>query len=91
MKRRSIVRLPKAHLHLHLEGSARPSTIKELAELEGMPDADQTFSNLPEFVQVYAKAAAVIRRPESLKRICPDTPQGIRHRRYVGDHARRLC
>jgi len=70
MKRRSIVRLPKAHLHLHLEGSARPSTIKELAELEGMPDADQTFSNLPEFVQVYAKAAAVIRRPESLKRIC---------------------
>lgn len=81
---RDLAALPKAHLHLHLEGSARPATIAELAAREGIALTDLTaFSNLPEFVERYLIAVSTITRPEDLERVCyellvDEAAQGVR-------------
>jgi adenosine deaminase len=81
---RDLTALPKADLHLHLEGSARPATIAELAEREGIVLTDLTaFSTLPEFLECYVLAASTITRPEDLERICyellaDEAAQGVR-------------
>jgi adenosine deaminase len=64
--------LPKANLHLHLEGSARLSTILDLAETYGIPlsrNALLTFSNFAAFSRNYDMVVAVIQTPADLRRI----------------------
>jgi adenosine deaminase len=82
MNRRDVFALPKAHLHLHLEGSARPETVAELAVLEGLTIPAPVFSSLPEFLVCYQAILPAIRRPESLARVCrevieDDAAQGV--------------
>jgi adenosine deaminase len=63
--------LPKAHLHLHLEGSARRETIHELADRYGQPRvAVDAFTGFGEFVARYEQAVALIRTPDDLARVC---------------------
>jgi adenosine deaminase len=71
LARSQVVALPKAHLHLHLEGSARPATIRELGEHAGAssPVLDG-FASFPEFDRLYLAMLGVIGRPEDLNRIC---------------------
>jgi adenosine deaminase len=77
--------LPKAHLHLHLEGSARPATIEELAARAGVDyHVPTSFSNFPEFNDAYLAMTMFIQRPEDLIRICAeiiadDASQGVRY------------
>ena len=38
---RPLVELPKAHLHVHLEGAMRPSTLDELCRAQGNRISEQ--------------------------------------------------
>jgi len=66
--------LPKAHLHLHLEGGMRPSTLAELAAEHGMDVPVVTgFGSFTAFAAMYLTACEVLRRPEDLVRLVDET------------------
>src|SRR5690242_7053293 len=65
--------LPKAELHLHIEGTLEPELMFELAARNGvsLPYADidavrraYAFSNLQDFLDLYYAGAAVLRTQE---------------------------
>jgi adenosine deaminase len=68
-----IRRLPKAELHLHIEGTLEPQMMFDLAERNGYrlpyPDVDSVaaaykFRNLQSFLDIYYQAAAVLQTPQ---------------------------
>jgi adenosine deaminase len=63
--------LPKAHLHLHLVGSMRPSTLAELAaEAEtAVPDVTGDVGGWRRFAARYDAASALVRTPDHLRRL----------------------
>ncbi len=72
---RDLLRMPKVDLHVHLEGSIRPSTLREIAARNGraLPSglrADRyTMKNVPDFFVQYAAVRACLHRPEDYRRI----------------------
>jgi adenosine deaminase len=67
---RALIDLPKAHLHIHLEGSMRPSTLVELADHYGIPvPATRGYGTFSAFVGQYRAACEVLRQPEDLIRL----------------------
>lgn len=78
----SILRLPKADLHLHLDGSLRADTVLEIAAAEGLDIANQDESSLrrllsppldPPSLERYLKAfdvtCAVMQTRDSIRRV----------------------
>ena len=67
--------LPKAELHVHLEGTAPPALIRRLAERNGMTvpegvfrsDDEFEWSDFLHFLRTYDLAASVIRTPEDYR------------------------
>ena len=73
---RFIERMPKAELHLHLEGSIRPATLLRLASrhrvdlpattVEGVREWFR-FADFAEFVEIYLTCSACLRDPEDFQ------------------------
>ena len=87
---RDLVRLPKAELHVHLEGSVRVSTLLELADRYGRPlpsslaDGRYSFVDFPDFLLQWLAVQDCLRGLDDLERIavefCQDeAEQGVRY------------
>ena len=66
---RDLKALPKAHLHLHLEGGMRPSTLADLTaryDLPPLPTPDGTFAT---FLRTYRQACDGLRTPDDVRRV----------------------
>lgn len=62
--------LPKAHLHLHLEGAMRRSTLAELAGRSGVAVPDvRSFTGFWEFLELYRLATSLLRTPDDMRRL----------------------
>jgi adenosine deaminase len=75
---RDLAALPKAHLHLHLTGSMRPATLRELAARYGLErpvelDAPDLWTSKPRdwsfFQRLYDAARSTIRTPADVDRV----------------------
>lgn len=70
---RDLQALPKAHLHIHLEGAMRPSTLAERCEQYGIEQPEETqgkrFDNFGGFLKMYWAACACIRTRDDLARL----------------------
>ena len=70
---RDLKELPKAHLHIHLEGAMRPETLEELCRQYEMPrpmdTRGQRFPNFGGFNEVYRAACDCIRSKDDLSRV----------------------
>ena len=67
---RDITALPKAHLHLHFEATARPETIHELADRAGVPyRVPNVFASFADFDAAYTAMVGLILEPEDVARI----------------------
>jgi adenosine deaminase len=87
---RDLRTLPKVHLHVHLEGSMRPSTVLELAERdgvdlpEGLREGRYEFRDFTHFIAEWVAGLRCLRRPEDVRRIayefCQDqAADGVRY------------
>ncbi len=56
--------LPKIELHRHLEGTARPATVRELANKHGLPEPDLStwydYDDLTDFLAVFGTVCSVL-------------------------------
>jgi adenosine deaminase len=87
---RDLISLPKVHLHVHLEGSMRPSTVVELAERhgvelpEGLREGRYEFHDFTHFISEWVAGLQSLQRPEDVRRIayefCEDqAADGVRY------------
>mmetsp|Transcript_1264 Transcript_1264/g.1929 ORF Transcript_1264/g.1929 Transcript_1264/m.1929 type:complete len:360 (-) Transcript_1264:38-1117(-) len=81
--RRDLRSLPKAELHLHLEGAMRPSTLRDLCAKYNIvaptiPTASsQKFTDFSAFVHVYIAACDCLREEEDVYRLVLEVAQDL--------------
>lgn len=83
---RDLSRLPKAHLHVHLESTIRPGTLRELGEANGVavPAEQPVFDGFRAFGDYNSLLRSCLMRPEDFERVarefCEDeVAQGTRY------------
>ena len=76
-KPRPLSRLPKAHLHLHLEGAMRPSTLFDLCERQGhtVPTISTTYHSFADFQKLYVAARLAIGTVDDLVRLVTEVAE----------------
>src|SRR2546422_1845162 len=84
--------LPKAEIHVHLEGTVRPATLEELCARTGI-GVPRSFADLPSFVAVYSCAWATMTTPGDYARLvreyCEDAARaGVRYTAVAGASGR---
>ena len=93
---KNLIRMPKAEIHVHLEGAIQPETVLKLAQrhemLDSLPAVDAAglrrwfvFRDFPHFIEVYFVISDLIRTSDDLALIVYDNGadmarQGIRYR-----------
>ncbi|HVN52477.1 MAG TPA: adenosine deaminase [Acidimicrobiales bacterium] len=71
---RDLATLPKAHLHLHLEGGMRPGTLTDLAAGYGVPvPRIRGFGSFRAFASTYLAACDVLRTEDDFTRLVDET------------------
>ncbi|HET6317249.1 MAG TPA: adenosine deaminase [Chloroflexota bacterium] len=66
---RDLRQLPKAHLHLHLEGAMRPSTMHDLLSAAGLPAPPRADGTFATFLSIYDHASQGLRSPDDIARL----------------------
>lgn len=75
--------LPKAELHLHLEGSIRPSTVCALTARHGVSMSEEevrqryAYRNFPEFIEAFKWVTSFLRHPEDYSLIARDLAEHL--------------
>src|SRR5918912_2361126 len=96
---RDLRALPKGHLHLHLEGAMRPTTLAELADRYGIAVPPvRGYGSFAAFVGMYIAACEVLRRPDDLARLVLEVAEDaaeagatwVEPATYVGRHTERI-
>jgi len=101
---RDLRSLPKVELHLHLEGSARPQTLREFADRDGAPlphgmgSDGWSFGGPLDFIDNYLEVCQLFATIDDFRRLavelCDDlAATGVPYAEVVfspGNHARRL-
>lgn len=88
--------MPKAEIHVHLEGAVQPATVLELAQrhnhLDRLPADDEeglrrwfTFTDFPHFIEIYFSISNLLRTPDDFALIVHEcgadmAAQNIRYR-----------
>lgn len=68
---RDLAALPKAHLHVHLAGAARPETYVAIAETAGLPAPmpEPPYTSFTHFQTTISAVVETMRTPEALARV----------------------
>src|ERR1700676_1693407 len=84
-----IASLPKAELHLHLEGSIQPATVCALTSRHGVVMTEEevrlryAYRNFPEFIEAFKWVTSFLRDPQDYALIARDLGEHLLAQRVV--------
>jgi aminodeoxyfutalosine deaminase len=84
-----IASLPKAELHLHLEGSIQPATVCELTARHGVVMTEEevrqryAYRDFPEFIEAFKWVTSFLRDPQDYALIASDLAEHLLTQRVV--------
>lgn len=79
----SIAAMPKAELHIHLEGSIRPAVARQLAMRSGVDMTEEeirrrySYSNFTEFIEAFKWVTSFLRKPADFALLASDVGEQL--------------